>query len=181
LRGHVDKGVREIISHSFKINLNDPSIEPLCEKFLDHYLEKMCQYTEYFLGVDNVLNYLHENNIPWGIVTNRPHFLVQPIIKKFNFDTYPVCMVYGDTLSEAKPSPAPLSHASQTLKLPANNIAYVGDTVNDMIAANAAGMQTVFANYGYLRQGSNLTTCKIQYTINQADELIAWLQKAAVA
>ena len=60
-------------------------------------------------------------------------------------------MVCGDTLERAKPHPDPLLFAcKQSNVLPERSI-YIGDGLQDIQAGNAAGMHTIGALFGYIK------------------------------
>ena len=84
------------------------------------------------------------------------------------------CVVSGDTTPHTKPHPAPLLHAAELLGLPASACWYVGDDERDIIAAHAAGMVSVAAEYGYLG-GSDPQTWGAHITIAAPTELATFL------
>ena len=95
--------------------------------------------THLFNGISDIIELLITKNYKWGIVTNKPSYLVKPIIKKLNFHHQPDCIVSGDTLSVKKPSPEPLLYASRQISCDPLLCAYIGDDIRDIIAAKAAG------------------------------------------
>ena len=58
-------------------------------------------------------------------------------------------MVGGDTLPQRKPDAAPLLHAAEVLGVKPENMAMVGDSCNDILAAKAAGCFAIGVRYGY--------------------------------
>jgi N-acetyl-D-muramate 6-phosphate phosphatase len=176
LRGQADKGSLAMITYSFKITAKDPQTEPLRQEFLQRYIANMAEYTHYFPQVEETLNYLKQQHIPWGIVTNRPAFLMPPLIKKYDLNTQAACLIFGDTLTTSKPEPDMLQHACTLLNTPAEECIYVGDTENDLIAAQRANMPAVFAEYGYLRAESKRESLHYQARLKQPSDLITLLQ-----
>ena len=55
----------------------------------------------------------------------------------------------GDSLPRKKPEPDQLLHACAELAVPPARTVYVGDDERDVQAANAAGMRSVGALWGY--------------------------------
>jgi phosphoglycolate phosphatase-like HAD superfamily hydrolase len=47
----------------------------------------------------------------WGIVTNKPGWLTDPLLAAMAQSRRPDCVVSGDTVARAKPHPDPLLHA----------------------------------------------------------------------
>ena len=86
----------------------------------------------------------------WGIVTNKPAFLTEPLLAAMKLSTRAKCVVSGDTLPQRKPHPAPLLHAAALLGIETSDCVYVGDAERDVRAAHAAGMRALIALFGYL-------------------------------
>ena len=58
-------------------------------------------------------------------------------------------VVGGDTCERRKPDPQPLLFACQALGLSPSQVLMVGDSINDVTAARAAGIPVVCVPYGY--------------------------------
>ncbi len=74
------------------------------------------------------------------IVTSRKHDVADPFFKKFALERYVDLFVTADETVRLKPAPDPLLYALEKLKLDPNETLYLGDTVNDLIAAKDAGI-----------------------------------------
>ncbi len=91
---------------------------------------------------------LEKRQLKWGIVTNKPAFLTDPLVQALDLDCK--CVISGDTLAVKKPDPAPLLYACQQLAVDPANVWYVGDAERDIEAGKRAGMRTAAALFGYL-------------------------------
>lgn len=132
--------------------IEDFDIETLRKQFIKHYEDNISEGTEFFPGIKAFLQLLIDHTIPWGIVTNKPGFLTEKLLKAFpEFKDCKVCYS-GDTFANRKPHPEPLTKAAQVLGIAPENIWYVGDAPRDMEAATAANMIRVLARFGYLTQ-----------------------------
>ena len=58
--------------------------------------------------------------------------------------------ISGDTTAHAKPHPLPLLTAASELGVPPGSVLYVGDDLRDIQAAQAAGMPSAAAGWGYI-------------------------------
>lgn len=87
--------------------------------------------------------------MPWGIVTNKTEWLTFPIVEAAKLSKTISCVVCGDTLSESKPHPAPVTLACAMVDVTPAEVLFVGDDVRDIQAGRAAGTQTAAAFYGY--------------------------------
>ncbi len=124
-------------------------------RFLDHYAENSFHHSRLYDGIPELLDFLGEAGIPWGIVTNKIESLTLPIIEAADLQEAISCIVCGDTLSESKPHPAPVSLACGMLGVAPAETLFVGDDIRDIQAGLAAGTQTAAVYYGY---GSNELT-----------------------
>ena len=176
LRGEVDKGSLAMITFAFDLAASDPQTEPLRQLFLQRCLNNMAEHTHFFPQVESTLHYLKTHDIPWGVATNRPTFLMPPLIEKYQLETQAGCVVCGDTLATSKPEPEMLLYGCQLLNVTAEECVYVGDTENDLIAARRANMPAIFADYGYLRSESNRDSLQYDARLSQPDDLIRLLE-----
>lgn len=130
-----------------------PSLQ---QRFLDLYAARLSEATTLFPGMAEVLHAIEGRQLHWGVVTNKPAWLTEPLLAALELHQRSACTVSGDTLPERKPHPAPLLHALRSLGLPAARAVYVGDAPRDIEAGRAAGMRTVLASYGYLDADQDL-------------------------
>jgi len=124
-------------------------------RFLDYYAENSFHHSRLYDGIPELLDFLGEAGIPWGIVTNKIESLTLPIIEAADLQEAISCIVCGDTLSESKPHPAPVSLACGMLGVAPAETLFVGDDIRDIQAGQSAGTQTAAVYYGY---GSNELT-----------------------
>ena len=90
-----------------------------------------------------------------AIVTNKPFAFVEPILKGLELLELFEYFIGGNSLAEKKPSPVPLLHVCEKLKVSVEECVMVGDSKNDILAGNACGMQTIGVTYGY-NYGENI-------------------------
>lgn len=151
LRSLVSKGGAALVGRAFGALTDDEEIlEKLRLRFLDIYHANVCIDTVLFPGMDKVIDFIESNSMRWGIVTNKPGWLTQPLLVAMGLDHRPACVVSGDTLAKRKPDPEPLWHACELAGSEASQCVYVGDDARDIQAGNAAGMPTLIARYGYI-------------------------------
>jgi phosphoglycolate phosphatase len=143
------------------------------ERFLDLYRDNLGKRTRLFPGMGAVLDALEENGIVWGICTNKPAWLTDPLLAALKLDGRTACAVSGDTLPHSKPRPEPLWHALELCgdRSPARSL-FVGDARRDIEAGRAAGIRTVAALYGYLEPGEEPRDWQADHYIDAPDELL---------
>jgi HAD superfamily hydrolase (TIGR01549 family) len=101
--------------------------------------------TELFPGVAEALERLERAGYPLALVTAGHRDNVGSQIRRHGLDALFPVRVHGDDLPEAKPHPAPLLRAIHQLGLgpTGEGSAYVGDALDDMRMARAAGAYAV--------------------------------------
>jgi phosphoglycolate phosphatase len=148
-RAYVSNGVTGLLKIAFG-EIQDERRERLRGRFLEIYSARLAQATTLFPGIADVLQRLESQGTPWGIVTNKPSDLTEPLLEELALRPRCACVVSGDTVSRRKPHPEPLLHALSQIP-PGNGTAiYVGDAHRDVLAGRAAGMHSVAAAYGYI-------------------------------
>lgn len=155
----------------------DPARDPdLQRRYLDRYAERLAVDTRLFPHLDTLLAALEEAAVPWGVVTNKPMFLTDPLMEALNLHRRSACTVSGDTLAERKPHPRPILFALEQIDVdPARSI-YVGDARRDIESGRAAGTATVAARYGYVEPGHDVETWGADYIVDSPLALLALLQ-----
>ena len=164
-------GARGLLTLGFgeDVNNNVPKFTVLREKLLTHYFNHIAEKSCLFPGITDYIQYLNNNTISWGIVTNKPDYLTQKLLTLLNLAISPGCVVSGDTLLKAKPDPEPLLYAAKLLGVSPENCWYIGDAKRDMVAANRAAMVSIVALYGYVND--DYKNWEARYAIHSVSDL----------
>ncbi|QOR60964.1 phosphoglycolate phosphatase [Sulfurovum sp. ST-21] len=117
--------------------------------FLEAYGKHLCKATRPYPHVVETLEALKSRGYRLTIITNKPEQFVEPILKGLGFDDLFETYLGGDSLPKKKPDPMPLLHMCDLLGLTVESCVMVGDSKNDILAANACGMQSIGVTYGY--------------------------------
>lgn len=124
----------------------------LVQQFLDHYaaLEAAGESTARpYRGVCEGLMALQQRGVPMAVVTNKAHRLSVSLLRHVELAPHFQLVVGGDTCERRKPDPQPLQWACAQLGIDPSSALMVGDSLNDVQAARAAGMPVVCVPYGY--------------------------------
>jgi phosphoglycolate phosphatase len=173
-RTQVSHGSSGLIRLAFP-HLNAEPLEKLRLRLLDLYSARLAEDTALFPGCETVLQGLAARGLSWGIVTNKPAFLTEPLLTALRLDVRAGCVVSGDTLPQRKPHPAPLLHAAALLALPAKRCLYVGDAERDVQSARAANMAVLVARYGYLGPADDPDAWAPDAHIDTPEQILDWL------
>jgi phosphoglycolate phosphatase len=179
IRPWVSHGARALVALGFDVGETDPSFEDLRLRFLDHYQQNLCLDTKLFDGMELVLTHCEERGIHWGIVTNKPRYLTEPLVEHLGLAERAACVVSGDSLSNRKPHPDPLLHACRLIGRTPNRSVYIGDASRDVEAGNSAGMVTLVATFGYLGDTDQPDTWGADGLIDTPSDIITWLNTGA--
>lgn len=117
--------------------------------FLEAYRKHLCKATKTFDGVIETLLTLKKRGYRLSIITNKPAQFVAPILKGLGFDNLIESYLGGDCLPKKKPDPLPLVTMCKQMDVSIEESVMVGDSKNDILAANACGMQSIGVSYGY--------------------------------
>jgi phosphoglycolate phosphatase len=147
-------GARGLLQVGLDLTPEHPEYPARRDSLLAHYRANLSRATRPFPGIAELLLSLELRGIRWGVVTNKPGWLTQPLMAELDLARRAACIVSGDTCARAKPAPDPLLHACEQIALKPKQCIYVGDDLRDVEAARAAGMRSVAAGWGYL--GSDL-------------------------
>lgn len=174
-RTQVSHGSTGLLRLAFP-ELAGDDFERMRERYLSLYKSRLTQETSLFEGCATVLDALARQGILWGVVTNKPAFLTEPLLAALGLAQRAGCIVSGDTLTERKPHPAPLLHAARQLALPPQQCIYVGDAERDVQSARAAGMSVLLALYGYLGPEDKPDIWQPDAQIKSPVEILQWLK-----
>jgi len=174
IRPVVSHGAMRLVALGFP-EAKGESFETLRLRFLELYAGNLAVGTRLFPGFAGVLEALEARGLPWGIVTNKPGWLTDPLLAALGLDRRAACAVSGDTVAERKPHPLPLLHAAQLLGVTAEQCVYVGDAERDIQAGRAAGMTTLVAAYGYIGADEDPREWQPHGVVSAPTELLDWL------
>ncbi|MCH7822896.1 MAG: HAD-IA family hydrolase [Proteobacteria bacterium] len=148
-RSHVSHGAVGLLTLAFPEE-NVTAQGPLLCEYINRYANSVCSRTQLFAGLDDLIDRLDTAACPWGVVTNKPAHLTEPILEQLELADRIAAVVSGDTLPTRKPDPAQLLHACEIMGVVAEETIYVGDAKRDVEAGHRAGMATIAAAYGYI-------------------------------
>lgn len=174
VREHVSHGALRLVRVGFPGIAGD-AFERLRLRFLELYAANLADATCLFPGLAEVLVHLEADGVPWGVVTNKPAWLTDPLMERIGLARRACCVVSGDTVAERKPHPLPLLHAAMLAGVAPERCVYVGDAERDIVAGRAAGMQTVVAAYGYLGEHDEPAAWNAAGIVHQPAELLDWV------
>ena len=179
-RRYVSNGARGLVNMAF----GDPAEadrDRLIARFLVLYEERLSRETGPFAGMNDLLELLENASVPWGIVTNKPAYLTEPLLEQQGLTARAACIVSGDTIPQRKPDPGPIYHAVGQLGDLSGPAVYVGDSSRDIEAGSRAGLYTAAVCWGYILPGENPEEWGADFVAETPAALANWLAELSAA
>ena len=176
IRPIVSHGGMALVSLGFGIEPEHPEFEPLRQQLLEIYASGIANKTRLFPGMSELLDCIESAGMNWGVVTNKPAWLTDPLLDALQLSQRAVSIVSGDTLAERKPHPSPLLYACEQAGSQGFECVYVGDAERDIVAGHKAGMQTIVALFGYIGTEDRPDTWGADVLLESPQEIREWLQ-----
>lgn len=117
--------------------------------FLEAYNNISDSKTMAYADVDRGLRQLKQAGFSLALVTNKPIRFVPKILASFGWTELFSNVLGGDSLPVKKPDPTPLLHTCETLGFKPSQAIMIGDSINDILAGQNAGIDTIGLSYGY--------------------------------
>jgi len=175
IRPAASHGSIALLKVGFQSAPGDEGFEELRTAYLDLYEANINTHTTLFPGMAEILDEIEARQLNWGVVTNKPAWLTEPLLEALGIRQRAACVISGDSLPERKPHPAPLLHACQLAGSQAAECIYIGDAERDIVAGHAAGMTTLIAMFGYLSEADQPDNWPADGRIQQPGEILDWL------
>ncbi len=149
-RPQVSHGSLALLKLSFSAAADEAQLPALREEFLSEYETGIANESALFPDIDALLLKLEENDIPWGIITNKPEALTLLLTDALELTRRCCCIVGADTAARAKPHPDPMLLACERSNVSPADCVYVGDAERDIQAGQSVQMISLIAGWGYI-------------------------------
>lgn len=175
IRAVASHGSAGLLGLGFGIGVDDPQYFPLQERFIAIYQDNITRQSKLFSGMETVIDNLEKSGIRWGVITNKPAYLTEPLMAGLALTQRAACIVSGDTTANSKPHPEPMLHACKLTDAEPAQCLYIGDAQRDIEAGRNANMHTIVACYGYLGSDDRPENWQADAMIHHPSELTQWL------
>lgn len=128
--------------------------------------EVMTDNSTLYSGVIEGLRRIRSAKIKTAVVTTKFHYRIEQILSKFNALDLVDTIIGGEDVKHQKPDPEGLLLAAERLGLAVSDILYVGDSIVDAGAAQAAGMDFAAVLTGTARDFSKYPSVAVKEDIS---------------
>ncbi len=175
VRPLVSNGSVALVTLAFGDELDSATLDRLKNRYLEIYQNGLAVHSQLFDEMGNLLEQLEQKNIKWGVVTNKPGWLTEPLMETLGLHKRAACIVSSDSTVNRKPHPEPMFYACELADSKPSECIYVGDARRDIEAGQNAGMKTIIAEYGYIGAWENTDEWQADYSIQSPSQLLTYL------
>ncbi len=142
----VGDGVKRLLQLSVG-ETNVTQYEEALRIFREYYLAHCLDFTEFYPRIQEILS--HPSERTFAIVTNKTREYTVRIIEGLGATQHFSEIECPRDSSELKPDPGMLLRVLEQLAVPVDRTLMVGDSTNDVRAAQAIGMKSCAVGFGY--------------------------------
>jgi phosphoglycolate phosphatase len=182
VRAWIGNGARMLVKRALLNGAQGEPSEVLFKQayalFLEFYAEHLSERSVLYSGVDTTLASLKASGMNLACITNKPTRFTQPLLDQLGIGGIFERVICGDTFSHRKPHPMPLLEVAKSFQVKTAESIMVGDSLNDIEAAKAAGFYSVCVDYGYHGE-HNVHDMAADVVISDFTQLNDLVQRAA--
>jgi len=144
------------------------------------YLELLGTTTVPYDGVIAGLDCMQALGLKLACITNKATRFTLPLLERTGLAQRFAHVVCGDTYERRKPDPLPLLKTAEFFGCAPKELLMIGDSINDVTAARAAGCPILCVPYGY-NEGEPVDNLDFDGMIPDLSEACAWIAKRCAA
>jgi phosphoglycolate phosphatase len=153
VRNYVGKGARVLVRRALAGSLDGPCDEKVVDAampvFERHYARENGASARLYPNAVEGLDAMRAKGLALACVTNKPQPFTDALLSRTGLAPYFTAIVGADARLARKPDPASLLHACERLGIAPLQAVAIGDSMNDVQAARAAGIPVIVVPYGY--------------------------------
>ncbi|RPH65789.1 MAG: phosphoglycolate phosphatase, partial [Burkholderiales bacterium] len=153
VRSYVGKGARILVHRALAGSLDGRVDEDTADRavasFEHHYARENGRSATVFPQVREGLAAMRAKGLRLACVTNKPQQFADVLLARTGLGEHFELTIGGDALPRGKPDPMQLRHVCERFGLAPSEMIAIGDSLNDALAARAAGIPVMIVPYGY--------------------------------
>lgn len=178
----IGKGVESLVHRTLSGHIDgrvaDSAFAAGMRSFVVHYRRENGRSATLYPQVREGLAALRALGLRLACVTNKPQAFTDALLAHFGLDAEFDLVLGGDALPAKKPDPLPLLHACARLGVAPAAAVAIGDSLNDALAARAAGMAVLAVPYGY-NEGRDVATLDVDAIVPTLLAAAQWVAQRA--
>lgn len=143
-------------------------------RFELHYQHYLNSASSLYENVAETLKVLKSRGYQTALITNKSEQFLPGLLTHFKISDCFDLVLGGDTLAKNKPDPMQVNFALDHFSVEKYQAVMVGDSKNDILAGQNAGLLSIALTYGY-NYGEPVSLLNPDYIIDQFNELLALL------
>jgi phosphoglycolate phosphatase len=167
----VGEGLTRLIEKILGDN-NAPIKDAVLDMFIKYYSEHLADFTRPYSGVTKTLEML--GRYKKAVISNKRESLSKKLLEQLGLMKFFDIVLGSDSVSEKKPSPAPVKKVLEILDIEPHRAIIVGDSDFDIQAGKGAGLITVAVTCGF-RDRESLGNA--DFLIDNMTQLLTLIEK----
>ncbi len=147
----------------------------LAEDFYREFIMDL-GHIKLFEGIREVLGVLIDNEFILGVVSNNLSHVVDTVLTENGVRPLFSLIIGEDNAEETKPGPGGLLQACRRLKVSPDECVYVGDSLSDSLAAEAAGVTSIGIKWNH-HDEADIDSLGFTYTVDTPSEIPVLLKQ----
>jgi len=146
-----------------KLFYNTPTYEPRDRALFEEHYKKQCIQNPYlYEGVKEMLETLAEKGVKMGVATNAPTLFAKTMLEHLRVSHLFGLIIGADQVQRSKPDPQMLQKILDFYHYDnkRDKAWMVGDNSKDMLSAKNAGIEAIFAAWGFSSFGEHSIVVK---------------------
>lgn len=148
VRLKIGKGARNLVQQTLP-GTTDADIDRALNLFLEFNRQHIADRSRLYPGIADLLRDVSARNIKLAVISNKNEDLSSLILQALGINDLFETVCGGDSYPERKPSPLPLLKVAEILGVAPHECIMVGDSINDIQAAQRANIASIACTWGY--------------------------------
>lgn len=181
LATYVGQGFEHLVMRALSHGTQPADVQTIMRgmaRYRDHYAAVNGRRARLYPDALRGLQAFRDSGAKLAVVTNKLTEFTGPLLKHHGIADFFDVVVCGDTCGRRKPDPMPVLHACRLLDIHPRDGLFIGDSINDAEAANAAGMRVLALPYGY-NEGRPVQTLPVDAIVGSLALAAEWAANAS--
>lgn len=173
----VSDGARGMIQMAFGVTPEHSEFDTLRQELLTLYAEHIADNTRPFTGIAELLAFIEQSQLRWGIATNKPALYAEPLLRALDLERRCGVLICPDHVKRRKPDPESLLIACERLGCSPSEAIYIGDHRRDIECGRNAGLYTIAVRWGYIHPDDPCEAWSADLVVDHPDQITTLLQQ----